>query len=79
MLRAAAPGLVCGAAVGLVGLLNLARHALGPVPTLAVMVVAGVALVYAVLRFGYRELHDEILGLFRRNHESPGAAESRTS
>ena len=35
--------------------------------------------VYAVLRFGYRDLHDEILGLFRRNHENPGAAESRTS
>lgn len=79
MMRAAAPGLVCGAAVGLVGLVNLARHALGPVPTLAVMVVAGVGAVYAVLRFGYRDLHDEILGLFRRNHENPGAAESRTS
>ena len=79
MMRAAAPGLVCGAAVGLVGLVNLARHALGPVPTLVVMVVAGVGAVYAVLRFGYRDLHDEILGLFRHNHENPGAADSRTS
>ena len=69
MMRAAAPGLVCGAAVALVGLVNFARHALGPVPTLAVMVVAGVGAVYAVLRFGYRDLHDEILRLFKRHHE----------
>jgi lipopolysaccharide exporter len=74
MLRAAAPGLACGAAVSLVGLLNLSRHALGPVLTLAVMVVAGVGLVYAVLRFGYRGLHDDVLGLFKRHHDSPGPA-----
>ena len=71
--------MVCGAAVALVGLLNFARHALGPVPTLAVMVLAGVGLVYMVLRFGYRSLHDEILRLFRHKHESPAAEESQTS
>ena len=79
MLRAAAPGLACGAAVALVGLFNLSRHALGPVLTLAVMVVAGVGLVYAVLRFGYRDLHDEILGLFKRRHEPSGPARDHAS
>ncbi|WP_285318968.1 lipopolysaccharide biosynthesis protein [Pseudarthrobacter sp. lyk4-40-TYG-27] len=79
MLRAAAPGLACGAAVALVGLFNLARHELGPVLTLAVMVVAGVGLVYAVLRFGYRDLHDEILGLFKRRHEPSGPARDHAS
>ena len=79
IIRAAAPGLVCGAAVALVGLLNFAEPVLGPVPTLAVMIAAGVGLVYVVLRFGYRELHDEILGLFKRNHDTAGAVEDQTS
>ncbi|AOT02487.1 lipopolysaccharide biosynthesis protein [Arthrobacter sp. U41] len=66
LLRAVAPGLVCGAAVALAGLGILAAPVLGGVTTLILVVPTAVALVYAVLRFGFRPLHDELVQLVRR-------------
>lgn len=67
LLRAVAPGLVCGAAVEVVGLGILAAPALGGVTTLLLVVPTAVAVVYAIIRFGFRPLHDELMQLFRRH------------
>ena len=66
LLKAAIPGLACGAAAAVAGLGTLALPALGAIPTLMLVVVTGVGLVYIVLRFGFRELHDEVLKLARK-------------
>ncbi|HEY8701801.1 MAG TPA: lipopolysaccharide biosynthesis protein [Arthrobacter sp.] len=64
--RAVVPGLVCGAAVAVAGLGTLALPSLGAVPTTALVVVTAIGLVYAILRFGFSALHDELLHLVRR-------------
>lgn len=66
LLGAAAPGLVCGAAVAVTGLGNLAAPAVGAVPCMVLVIVAAVAGVYVILRLAYRPLHDELVGLMRR-------------
>ncbi|XAS63706.1 lipopolysaccharide biosynthesis protein [Micrococcaceae bacterium Sec5.8] len=66
LLRAMAPGLVCGVAVAVVGLGVLAAPVPGEVLTLALVVPSAVAVVYAILRFGFRPLHDELVQLIRR-------------
>jgi PST family polysaccharide transporter len=67
LVKAAIPGLACGAAAAVAGLGVLALPALGPIPTLVLVVVTGIALVYVVLRLGFRELHDEVLKLARKS------------
>lgn len=64
--RAVVPGLVCGAAVAVAGLGTLALPRLGGVMTVALVVVTGIALVYAILRLGFSSLHNELLHLARR-------------
>jgi lipopolysaccharide exporter len=66
LLRAVAPGLVCGAAVAVAGLGVLAAPVLGGVTTLILVVPTAVAVVYAIIRFGFRPLHDELVQLVRR-------------
>ena len=66
LLRAVAPGLVCGAAVAVAGLGILAAPVLGGVTTLILVVPTAVAVVYAILRFGFKPLHDELVQLVRR-------------
>jgi len=66
LVRAALPGLVCGAAVAAAGLGTLALPFLGPLLTTAMVVVTGVGLVYAILRLRFTALHDELLKLVRR-------------
>ena len=65
LLRAVAPGLVCGAAVAVAGLGVLAAPVLGALTTLLLVVPTAVAVVYTILRFGFRPLHDELVQLFR--------------
>lgn len=67
LLRAIAPGLVCGAAVALTGFGNLLAPELGSVPCMVLVVVVAVAAVYTIVRFAYRPLHDELLGMVRRS------------
>lgn len=67
LLKAVVPGLACGGAAAVAGLGILALPALGPIPTLVLVVVTGVTLVYMVLRFGFREIHDEVLKLARKS------------
>lgn len=66
LLRAVAPGLVCGAAVAVAGLGVLAAPVLGALTTLLLVVPTAVAVVYTILRFGFRPLHDELVQLLRR-------------
>ena len=66
LVRAALPGLVCGAAVAVTGLGTLALPLLGPVTTTAGVVIVAVGLVYAILRLRFAPLHDELLKLARR-------------
>ena len=66
LLRAVAPGLVCGAAVAVTGLGVLAAPVLGGVTTLVLVVPTAIAVVYTILRFGFRPVHDELVGLLRR-------------
>ena len=66
LVRAAVPGLVCGAAVAVAGLGTLALPILGPVATAAVVVVVAVGLVYAILRLGFPSLYRELLKFVRR-------------
>ncbi|MCB5291379.1 lipopolysaccharide biosynthesis protein [Arthrobacter sp. SO3] len=66
LLRAVAPGLVCGAAVAVAGLGVLAAPVLGGVTTLVLVVPTAIAVVYAIIRFGFRPLHDELVQLVRR-------------
>ncbi|UVJ39570.1 lipopolysaccharide biosynthesis protein [Arthrobacter sp. CJ23] len=67
LVRAAVPGVVCGAAVAVAGLGTLAAPLLGPVATIAVVVVTAVGFVYAILRLGFPSLHSELLKLVRRS------------
>ncbi|MDN4643028.1 lipopolysaccharide biosynthesis protein [Arthrobacter sp. PsM3] len=66
LLGAVAPGLVSGAAVAVAGLGVLAAPVLGGVTTLVLVVPTAVAVVYAIIRFGFRPLHDELVQLVRR-------------
>ncbi|HET8878203.1 MAG TPA: lipopolysaccharide biosynthesis protein [Arthrobacter sp.] len=66
LLRAIAPGLVCGAAVAVTGLGNLAAPVLGGVQCMILVVVVAIGMVYAIVRLAYRPLHDELLDLIRR-------------
>ncbi|WP_426997060.1 lipopolysaccharide biosynthesis protein [Pseudarthrobacter sp. N5] len=66
LLRAFVPGLVCGVAVAAAGLGTLAVPLLGGVTTTIVVVILGIAVVYAILRLGFSSLHDELLQLVRR-------------
>lgn len=65
LVRAAGPGLFCGAAVAVAGLVVLALPVLGSIPTVLLVVGVAVALVYAILRLVFRPLHDELLQLVR--------------
>ncbi|MET1063479.1 MAG: lipopolysaccharide biosynthesis protein [Arthrobacter sp.] len=67
LFRAVTPGLVCGAAVAVAGLGILAAPVLGGLATLVLVVPTAVAVVYAIIRFGFRPLHDELLQLVRRH------------
>jgi PST family polysaccharide transporter len=64
--RAVVPGLVCGAAVAVAGLGTLALPHLGSWLTMALVVVTGMGLVYAILRLAFSSLHDELLRLAMR-------------
>lgn len=64
--RAVVPALVCGAAVAVAGLGTLALPHLGSLLTMALVVVTGTGLVYAILRLAFSSLHDELLHLARR-------------
>jgi len=66
LVRAAGPGLVCGAAVAVAGLGTLALPVFGPVVTTAVVVIVAIGLVYAILRLGFPSLFSELLKFVRR-------------
>ncbi|WP_426989092.1 lipopolysaccharide biosynthesis protein [Pseudarthrobacter sp. Y6] len=66
LVRAAVPGVVCGAAVAGAGLVTLALPILGPLVTTAVVVLLSVGQVYAILRLGFPSLYRELLQFLGR-------------
>ncbi|RJT94888.1 hypothetical protein D6T65_17285 [Arthrobacter frigidicola] len=66
LLGAVVPGLVCGLAVAAVGLAMLALPLGDGIPALLAVVTAGVGAVYAILRFAFTSLHDELIRLVLR-------------
>ncbi|NUP60411.1 MAG: lipopolysaccharide biosynthesis protein [Pseudarthrobacter sp.] len=67
LFRAILPALACSLAVVLAGLEILLLPYLGSVATMALVLATAVGAVYLVLRFGFAQLHDDLVLLLRRH------------
>ncbi|GAB5078274.1 lipopolysaccharide biosynthesis protein [Arthrobacter sp. AD-310] len=65
MFQAVLPGLVCGAAVAVSGLITLVLPLLGGAATAVLVIFVALPMVYLILRLGFPELHKDLLTLVR--------------